>query len=150
MPQPKFIPEPGQVDFTNIRYCPVTNCILIHEDKILLVRRSSQLRLYPGYWNGVSGFLDDNKSVEEKVRQEISEELGYKDEDITSINRGKVLVQESEEYKKTWIVFPVLVSVNKKQVKLDWEASDHKWLDTHAALKLKLLPGFKEVINQFF
>ena len=75
MAQPKFIPAKGQVDYTNIRYCPVTNCVVKHKDKILLVKRSNDLNLYPGFWNGISGFLDDNKIVEDKVKEELFEEL---------------------------------------------------------------------------
>ena len=44
--------------------------------KYLVVERSMNMRLYPGYWNGISGFLDDNRSLEEKITDEIKEELG--------------------------------------------------------------------------
>lgn len=76
MSKPKFKPKPGQVDFTNIRWAPVINCVVKHQDKILLVKRSKELNLYPGYWNGISGFLDDQRSLTEKVEEEIKEELG--------------------------------------------------------------------------
>ena len=72
----KFTPKPGQVDYTNIRRAPVINCVLRYGDKILLVKRSAELRLYPNYWNGISGFLDDDRSVLEKVKDEIREETG--------------------------------------------------------------------------
>ena len=39
----KFQPKPGQVDFTNIRYAPVANCVLFNEGKILLVKRSDEV-----------------------------------------------------------------------------------------------------------
>lgn len=150
MAQPKFVPREGQVDYTDIRYCPVNNCVLRHNGKILLVQRSKDLRLYPGYWNGVSGFLDDDKSIEGKVYEELSEELGLDKSNVVSIRRGNVLVQESEEYKKTWLVFPILVEVNTDKIKLDWEASNYKWLEVGEARKLKLLPGFDEVLTELF
>ena len=62
----KFVPAPGQTDFTNIRFAPVINCVLKYKNKILLVQRSKELRLYPDYWNGISGFLDDDKSLNDK------------------------------------------------------------------------------------
>ena len=101
MAEPKFVPRKNQVDYTNIRYCPVNNCVLRYKDKILLVQRSKDLRLYPGYWNGVSGFLDDDKSVKEKVYEELKDEVGITPSNVVSIKRGNVLVQESEKYKKT-------------------------------------------------
>jgi NADH pyrophosphatase NudC (nudix superfamily) len=148
MSEPSFTPSDGQVDYTNIRYCPVINCVLKYQDKILLVQRSQDLRLYPGYWNGISGFLDDNKSVEEKVNEELADEAGVTKANIVSIQPGNVLIQESQEYKKTWLVFPVLVEVNTDQIKLDWEASSHLWLSVEEAKKLKLLPGFYEVLSE--
>ncbi|HEY4161329.1 MAG TPA: hypothetical protein VGM08_04680, partial [Candidatus Saccharimonadales bacterium] len=65
MAEPKFVPKPGQVDYTNIRYAPVINTVITNSGKVLLVQRSPGMRLYPGYWSGMSGFLDDNRSIEE-------------------------------------------------------------------------------------
>lgn len=148
--QQKFIPKPGQVDFTDIRYCPVINCVVRHGRKILVVERSSGMRLYPNHWNGVSGFLDDKRSFDEKVQDEIGEELGLKKKDIRSIKMGKIFHQEAPKYKKTWIVHPVLVEVNTDQITLDWEAQQYRWLFPREARKLKLLPGFDQVLASFF
>ena len=150
MSEPKFMPQKGQVDYTNIRYCPVINSILQYKDKILLAQRSPELRLYPGYWSGISGFLDDQKSVEQKVIQEIGEETGLMPKHIVSIKRGSIFYQEAEDYKKTWIVFPVLVEVSSDQIKLDWEAQTYKWTTVHEARKMKIMPGFQDVLNAFF
>ncbi|MBI2474375.1 MAG: NUDIX domain-containing protein, partial [Candidatus Taylorbacteria bacterium] len=80
-----FKPRPGQVDFTYARYAPVINCVLKYGDKILLVERSPKMRLYPGLWNGIAGFLDDGKTLEEKVQEEIKEETGLSKEHIVKI-----------------------------------------------------------------
>lgn len=148
--QPKFIPKPGQVDFTDIRYCPVMNCVVKYGRKILVVQRSSGMRLYPGYWNGISGFLDDKRGFEEKVRDEIGEELGLKKKDILTIKMGGIFHQEAPKYKKTWIVHPVLVGVDTDQVTLDWEAEQYRWILPKEARKLKLLPGFDQILRSFF
>ncbi len=148
MKEKKFIPKPGQVDFTNIRFAPVINCVVMFENKILLVKRSQGLRLYPGYWNGISGFLDDNKSLIQKVEEEMREELGIPKNKIISIKLGRILNQDAPKYKKTWIVHPMLVKVSTDKVKLDWEAQNHKWLKLTEAKKLKLLPGFEYVLKE--
>lgn len=72
----KFEPNKGQVDYTNIRYTPVINCVVRHNNMILIVQRNQKMRLYPNFWNGISGFLDDRRSIEEKVKDELREELG--------------------------------------------------------------------------
>lgn len=145
-----FTPKLGQTDFTNVRWAPVINCVLKYGDKILLVKRSAKLNFYPGYWNGVSGFLDDQRSLEEKVRDEINEELGITRDQITSITAGQIFHVEAPELKKTWIVHPILVAVKTDQVKLDWEAQEYQWISLAEARKLKLVPGFDRVLDILF
>ncbi|MES2215878.1 MAG: NUDIX domain-containing protein [Patescibacteria group bacterium] len=143
----KFKPKKGQVDFTHIRWAPVINCILQYRNKILLIQRSEKMRLYPGYWNGVSGFLDDDKDLEEKVYEELREELGLSKKNILDIKLGRIFDQDERKYKKTWIVHPVLVKVNADKVRLDWESSNYQWVTPKDARKLKLLPGFENVLE---
>ena len=147
---PKFKVKPGQVDFTKARLAPVINCVVMHKNKILVVERNKNLNFYPGYWNGISGFLDDKKSLEEKVKDELREELGIERGKIKKIRLGEIFDQEEPKYKKTWIVHPVLVDVATDKVKLDWEARNYKWIKVAEAKKLKLLPGFDKVLEKLF
>lgn len=147
MAQPKFVPKPGQVDYTNIRWAPVMNCVVTHRGKILVVQRSPEMRLYPVYWNGISGFLDDHKSLLQKVKEELREELGIPSTKIVSVKLGEVFDQDAPKYKKTWIVHPVLVEVSTDKVKLDWEASVYRWLSWKEVKKLNLMPGFDLVLE---
>lgn len=144
----KFKPKPGQVDYKNIRWAPVINCVLRYRGKILLVKRSFDMHYYPGYYSGISGFLDDRKSLEEKVAEEIREELGIAKGKIKKIKLGAILEQDAPKYQKTWIVHPVLVDVATDKIKLDWEAQGYQWVKPQDAKKLKLLPGFKNVLKE--
>jgi ADP-ribose pyrophosphatase YjhB (NUDIX family) len=148
MVEPKFIPKPGQVDYTTIRYAPVVNIVAEYNGKLLIVQRSSGLRLYPGYWNGVSGFLDDNRSIEEKVRQELHEELGVAAADIISLQLGQILLQDAPQYAKTWLVVPVLARLKSDTFTLDWEAQRAQWCDAAAIPALNLMPGFPGVLTE--
>ncbi len=148
MAEPKFIPKDGQVDYTNIRYAPVVNTVVTKDGKVLLVQRSQELRLYPGFWNGISGFLDDKQSIEEKVGEELRDELGIEQANILKLDRGHPFIQEAPEYDKTWLVVPVLVEINTDMVGIDWEASQAKWFEPSELKKLNLLPGFETVIAQ--
>lgn len=144
----KFKAKSGQIDYTNARWAPVINCVLKHKNKILVVQRSKKLNFYPGYWNGISGFLDDQKSLEQKVQGELKEELGIPKSKIKKIQLGEIFNQEAPKYRKTWIVHPVLVEVTTNRVKLDWEARNYKWIKFAEAKKLKLLPGFDQVLDK--
>lgn len=148
MSEAKFVPKPGQTDFTDIRWCPVINCVVQFDGKILIVERSKGMRLYPEHWNGISGFLDDSRSLEEKVRDELGEELGLQPENILSIRVGEIFHQDAPEYKKTWIVHPILVEVNTNVITLDWEAERYEWIVPEEIGKYRLLPGFDKVIEK--
>ncbi|OGG38408.1 hypothetical protein A3I34_03070 [Candidatus Jorgensenbacteria bacterium RIFCSPLOWO2_02_FULL_45_12] len=148
MKKPKFKPKPGQIDYTNVRWAPVINCVLKHNNKFLVVERNKELNFYPGYWNGISGFLDDQRTLAEKVEGEIREELGIPKNKIKRIRLGEIFDQDEPKYKKTWIVHPVLVEVKTNKIKLDWEAKNYKWLPLQEIKKLKLLPGFNKVLKK--
>lgn len=150
--EPPFIPREGQIDYTNIRRAPVINCIVMNKGKILLVHRSPNMRLYPNIWSGVSGFLDEPaKTVEEKVREELHEELGVRDEDILSIREAPATIEVSApEYDKVWIVRPALVELATRDVRLDWEAQDCAWVSPdEARAHDHLVPGFTKLLDAF-
>lgn len=148
MEKPKFKLKPGQIDYTNARWAPVINCVLKYQNKILVVQRSKKLNFYPAYWNGISGFLDDKKTLDQKVIEELREELGIPKNKIKRIRLGEIFDQEEPKYKKTWIVHPVLVEVATDKIKLDWEAKNYKWVKLEEVKKLKLLPGFDRVLEK--
>lgn len=148
MKKKKFKLKSGQVDYTNARWAPVINCVLKHKNKILVVQRSKELNFYPGYWNGISGFLDDKRSLNEKVIDELREELGMPKSKVKRIRLGQIFDQEAPKYKKTWIVHPVLVEVSTDKIKLDWEARNYRWIEFDETEKLRLLPGFDQVLER--
>ena len=149
-PRSTFKPHRGQTDYTNVRWAPVINCVVKYGSKILVVKRSPDLNFYPGYWNGVSGFLDDHQSLTEKVYSELKEELGLTKSQIAKIKVGDIFDQDEPKYNKTWIVHPVLVEIKTDKIKLDWEASNYKWLTFPEIKKMKLLPSFAETLKRLF
>lgn len=143
-----FKPKPGQVDFTHARFAPVINCVLRYRGKLLVVKRSESLNFYPGVWNGISGFLDDAKTLEEKITEELHEELGLPKTSIKRIRLGEIFHQDEPKYKKIWIVHPLLVDVTTNKVTLDWEAKEYAWLTEKGIKHLTLLPGFEAVLKR--
>jgi ADP-ribose pyrophosphatase YjhB (NUDIX family) len=147
-PSRNFKLKPGQTDYTNIHWAPVINCVVKHKNKILLVQRSTEVNFYPGYWNGISGFLDDDKGLKEKVKEELREELGLLPKDIISIRLAEIFDRDDRKCKKTWIVHPVMVRVKTDKIVLDSEAKQYVWASIREAKELKLLPGFDIVLEK--
>ncbi len=138
-----------RVDYTHIRYAPVVNCVVEHDSEILLLKRSKEVRFYPGLWNGVSGFLDDHKSVKEKAQEEVRQELGVTIE-TDHVDTDHVFSVEAPEYEKTWILHPAHVLLRERALKLDREADECLWVPPRDALSYELVPGFDRVIRIFF
>jgi 8-oxo-dGTP pyrophosphatase MutT (NUDIX family) len=147
--EPMFVARPGQVDYTHIRYAPVLNAVVVCLGKVLLLRRSSGMRSYPNQWCGISGYLDDDRSVEDKTQQEMLEEVGITAGRIVSMQRGTVLLQEAPDHGKSWLVVPVLVRVRDRRYSLDWDSQAAGWFTMAEAATLPLLPGFDAVIAQY-
>jgi 8-oxo-dGTP diphosphatase len=144
-----FVPRPGQVDYTHIRYAPVLNAAVVCRGKVLLLQRSSGMHSYPNHWCGISGYLDDDQSVEDKARQEMLEEVGVTGDSILSMQRGTVLLQEAPDHRKSWLVVPILVHVSNRRYRLNWESQVAGWFGMTQAMSLPLLPGFEAVIAQY-
>lgn len=125
----KFKTRKGQTDYTNIHWAPVINCILFNGRQILLVKRSSRLNFYPGYWNGISGFLDDSDTLKDKVLIELKEELNINKRSVKKIKLGRIFHQTEKKYNKTWIVHPILVEVGSVRIDIDWEADRFGWFE---------------------
>jgi 8-oxo-dGTP pyrophosphatase MutT (NUDIX family) len=142
-----FIPKSGQVDFTNIRWCPVVNCICFYGEEFLLLKRSATMRLYPGYYNGVAGFTDDHKSLYEKVFEELEEEVGLARADIISTELRGVFTQDAPEIGKTWVVHAVKVELAHSNIVTDWESESYIWTNKTEVQKLNILPGLPQVLD---
>jgi ADP-ribose pyrophosphatase YjhB (NUDIX family) len=149
--EPPFVPREGQIDYTHAKVAPVISCIVMYNEKILLVQRSMTMNLHPGKWAGISGFLDEpHKTVEEKVREEMREELGIVEEDILSIEEhSEVIEEEDEEYDKTWLFHPVLVTVGTDRIDLNWEGEQYEWVDPADVHDFDLIPNFDKILDAF-
>lgn len=150
MAEPTFIPKPGQVDYTNIRYAPVLDALVTRGGKILLAKRSPDRLIYPNVWAMVAGFLDDSEDIETKAYEELQEELGISREQVASLTRGKVVLREDPAYGKTWLIVTMLAEVTTEDFMLDWEASEARWFVLDEIASLDLMPGSLDIINQFF
>jgi ADP-ribose pyrophosphatase YjhB (NUDIX family) len=68
--------------------------------QILIIKRSSMVGLYSGYWYGVAGFLEDGNTPEEQAGVELKEEIDIDDKQIQSISFKEAFDCYDREYKK--------------------------------------------------
>lgn len=116
------------VNYTNAKIAPVVMCTLLYDNEILLVKRGFGLADDEGYWSTVNGFIDEIKPVVEIAQNELKEELGLAVAK-SQIKVGKSYTLNSSEEKRSYIVFPCLVTLNTKpKIRLDREHTDFTWI----------------------
>lgn len=143
---PKF-PD-GRIDYSGSDKAPVIICFVKHKDEILLLKRSDKVRAYQGLWNGVGGYIDEVKSIEDKAREELNEELGLSNDIISQIKTASHYEFFDKAIGKTWIIFPVLVKVKEKlEIKLDWEHTEYKWIKPEDLRNYKTVPELDKALK---
>ncbi len=128
----------------------VVTCVLTCDDKILILKRSQNVGTYKGKWGGISGYVEKNEKPLQTAKKEIKEEAGLEKEDIKFIRKEKPIeihdVHNKKEY--NWIIHPFLFSTTKKNIKIDWENGEYKWIFPDEITKYQTVPGLKEIIHK--
>ncbi len=102
-------------------------------------------------WNTVAGYLDEFKPLEEKVCEELQEELGITADLIKQIKLGEPYEFNDKNINRTWIIFPVLVELSKEPIiKLNWEHTEYKWIDPADLKKFDIVPNLEETLARVF
>lgn len=122
--------DDGRINFTDAKKAPVINVIVYFNNKILIVKRSDKVSNYNGLWNGISGFIDQPKPIEEFAILELTEELSIEENVIDEILVCTPYQVEDKTIDRIWYVYPVLAKLNAEPIiKLDWEHTDYKWIN---------------------
>jgi ADP-ribose pyrophosphatase YjhB (NUDIX family) len=99
---------------------------------------------YQGLWSCLAGFVDDEKTMEEKVAFEIEEELGLKTTDIKEIKEGETYLFVDKDLDREWIRHIYLVEITNPNIKLSWEHTELVWITPEEAKNFEATPGFHE------
>ncbi len=122
---PKF-PD-GRINYSDADKAATTVVFLRHEDEILLLKRSEEVKHRKNKWGVVAGFLDELKPLIEKSFEEVKEETGVEKDLISSIEIGETYKFDREE--TTFISHPILMKLETKpEIKISWEHTEYKWV----------------------
>jgi len=109
----------------------VVSCVLQHDKKILLLKRSQNVSTYRGYWGVVAGYVEEDEQPLETAFKEIREEVGLSQTDIQLIKQGDVVsttdVHIGKKY--NWDIHPfVFRLLAPEKIHIDWEHDEYKWI----------------------
>jgi 8-oxo-dGTP diphosphatase len=128
----------------------VVTAFLKHQGKILLVRRSQQVGSYQGRWSGISGYLEAPTALAQAL-QEIWEETGLKEEDVTLLKSGTPLLVDDPTSPVLWEVHPFLFQIKDPDaIHLDWENTTLRWVDPEDLSQYPTVPGLAEALARVY
>jgi ADP-ribose pyrophosphatase YjhB (NUDIX family) len=120
----------------------VVNCIVRHDDKILLVRRSGLVAHHGNRWGCVTGFIDRLMSLEALVGSELREELSVDVASASTFRCARPFRFADDAVAKVWIVYPVLVSFEQRpRIRLNWENGAFRWIQPAETDNFRVIPG---------
>lgn len=129
----------------------VVTCILEHDGKILLLKRSKQVSTYRGLWGGVAGYVEEDEDPYDTAVKEIREEVGITIDAIELMKKGDP-VEFTDTYegrRYDWVVYPFLFHVQSKDfVQIDWEHEEFRWVHPSEVKRMDTVPGLDDVIRQ--
>ncbi|MDR3559649.1 MAG: NUDIX domain-containing protein [Candidatus Pacebacteria bacterium] len=148
---PKF-PD-GRIDYSTSNSAPVIIIFVMVGKEILLLRRSTKVFAYQGKWSANAGFLDNEKPIQEKVTEELIDELGITEERlawlITEIKICEYYEFRDEKSGKTWIKNPVLVRLKEKpSIVLDWEHDRFRWIEVDELAKFDTVIDLENALER--
>ena len=138
----------GRIDYSDSQIAPVVNIVVYWNDTILLLKRSEKVNSYKGKWNTLGGYLDEIRPVQEKVFEELREELSIAHPDA-EISFGESYEFHDESIGKIWIVCPVLCTfAEKPEIRIDWEHTEYRWIHPEEIERFDAVPRLKEIFQR--
>ena len=129
----------------------IVTSFLKNSDKILLLRRSEKVKSMRNLWAGISGIIEGDEKPIKRAQIEINEEVGIKESDITLVKEGQIILIESPQYENhQWEVYPFLFSCTKREIELNWENSDSKWIYMNELGNFRTVPSLDKVLARLF
>ena len=129
----------------------IVTTFLTNSDKILLLKRSQKVKTMKNLWAGISGLIEEDEEPLSRAKIEIFEEVGIEDTNIKLIKEGGSIVIESPQYvNHQWEVFPFLFSCKNREIKLNWENSDSKWIEIDEINNFSTVPSLDKVLTRLF
>ena len=129
----------------------IVTTFLTNSDKILLLKRSQKVRSMKNLWAGISGIIEGDEKPVKRAKIEVYEEVGIDESNIKLIKEGDVILIESPQYENhQWEVYPFLFSCDNREIKLNWENSDSKWISMNELNDFTTVPSLDKVLTRLF
>ena len=115
----------------------VVACLLSHDDRYLLLKRSREVSSDRGQWHCVTGFCEPGVDPVEQAVREVQEETGMPRHLVQLVRRIPLRLPGDDG---TWTVHAFHFDCATDDVTLNWENDEAMWLSDPAASGLETVP----------
>ncbi|MBI4131523.1 MAG: NUDIX domain-containing protein [Nitrosarchaeum sp.] len=131
-----------------MRVTKIVTSFIQDEQKLLILRRSNQVKTMKGLWAGISGIIEKNEPPLTRAKIEIYEETGISEDKIRLIKNAAKLRIHSPQYENhEWEIFPFLFEAKNPDIKLNWENSEYTWITINELKNYDTVPSLEKVLR---
>lgn len=105
----------------------IVTSFLIKNGKVLILKRSDKVGSFRGKWAGVSGFIEDENSLEAALR-EIKEETCIDRKYLELLKIGVPFDINDAVNDTIWSINPFLFLFKGRKINIDWEHDTFEWV----------------------
>ena len=130
-----------------MRSTKIVTSFLKNNEKILLLKRSNNVKSMKGLWAGVSGIIEKGEEPLARAKIEIFEEIGIREEAIRLVKAAQEMRVNSPQYENhEWKIFPFLFEVEEPKIRLNWENSEYTWISIEELPNYQTVPSLDKVL----
>lgn len=134
--------DAGTLEIKGLQCRKVVTSFVQRQGRVLLLKRSKDVGSFQGRWAGVSGYLERDEQPLQRAKRELEEEVGVK---------AKLLGKGSKVYARNgemlWIVHPFLFEASSRNVRLDWEHTEARWVRPSEVSKYRTVPNLEKALS---
>ena len=130
-----------------MRSTKIVTSFIKDNEKLLILKRSADVKTMKGLWAGISGIIEKNEEPLKRAKIEIFEEVGITEDEITLLKSAEEMRVNSPQYQNhEWEIFPFLFEAKNPTIKLNWENSDFKWINVDELKNYETVPSLDKVL----
>lgn len=128
----------------------VVTSFIMHEGRVLILKRSDKVRTMKHKWAGISGYVEEGEmdDILQRAYREIEEEVGIASTHLRLVSECVIVKVVDEENSTIWIVHPFLFLLNDDvSIRLDWEHDEYRWVKPEDIALYDTVPMLKEALE---
>lgn len=137
----------GEVVIEGVEVKHVITVFVMHDKRVLILKRSDKVGTFQGHWAGVSGFLErHDDTVEKRALRELEKETGLTESDINMLGEGVPVRARSGGV--VWCVHPFMALLEEeREIKLDWEHTEYRWIAPYEISDYRMVPRLEKALE---